>query len=648
MEPGAAMAAQQAVPQAESWKKPVKGRNRTLSGPVALFYKATAIFFSCWYLYTSGFGLVSTETNRGVYLMLTSVLVFLLFPALPTSPKTRPSLFDVVWVAAAVVSVGYWMDQYTDYAINRVSDPNQWDFGMGIVGIAVMLETSRRVLGITVVIIAIVFLAQLYFGKYLPGKLAHSGLDVTRIIEFTFSTQEAMFGVVAATFATFVFPFMIFGAFLEGSGAGQFFMELGTSLTGKWRGGPAKIAVVTSALFGSISGSSVANVVSTGTFTIPLMKRIGFKPHHAGAIEAIASTGGQFMPPIMGAGVFILATLTETEYLKIAAMNVIPAFLYFFFLLYMVDLEAMKSGLKGLDEKEIPRVSTVLIRGWHYLIPLAVVLGLLFMGFSPDYGAFWGTVSAFVLSYRRKAMRMGPSKVIDALITGAHNNTSAGSAIGTLGIIIGGIVLSGLGLKFSAVLIEFAGGSLFLTVVLVTIISIIIGMGSSTTGSYIILAVVAAPALIQLGVPEIPAHLVVFYAACLSNITPPVCVSAYAAAAIAGSDPMKTGFAALKFGATLVLIPFSFVYAPELLLYGSTWDIVNGTLGYLLGYLALAMMVQNAEPVHGPIALWQRGVFGLAAFCLLFPTSIWIDLAGAGLLAAGWVPSIMGTPRRFS
>jgi TRAP transporter 4TM/12TM fusion protein len=631
------------MPIAADWIKPIKGRNRTLSGPVALVYAATAVFFSLWYLYTSGFGLVSTESNRGLYLMLTSVLVFLLYPALPTSPKTRPSLFDALWVVAAVISVGYWIDQYTDYAINRVSDPNQWDFIMGVIGIAVMLETSRRVLGITVVIIALAFLAQLYFGKYLPGKLAHSGLDITRIIEFTYSTQEAMFGVVAATFATFVFPFMIFGAFLEASGAGQFFMDLGTSLAGKWRGGPAKIAVITSALFGSISGSSVANVVSTGTFTIPLMKRLGFRPHHAGAIEAIASTGGQFMPPIMGAGVFILATLTETEYLKIALMNVIPAFLYFFFLLFMVDLQALKSGLKGLDEKEIPRARTVLARGWHYLIPLIVVLGLLFMGYSPDFGAFWGTVSAFVLSFRRKQTWMGPRKVIDALIGGAHNNTSAGSAIGTLGIIIGGIVLSGLGLKFSAVLIEFAGGNLLFTVALVTLISIIIGMGSSTTGSYIILAVVAAPALIELGVPEIAAHLVGFYAACLSNITPPVCVSAYAAAAIAGADPMRTGFAALKFGVTLALIPFSFVYAPGLLLYGSTFDIANDLFSYVFGYLALAMLVQNADPVRGPIAIWQRIAFAAAALCLLFPTRIWIDLAGFALLVAGWAPSIMGT-----
>jgi TRAP transporter 4TM/12TM fusion protein len=628
------------TPDIADWIKPIRGRSRTLTGPFAVVYAATAVFFSCWYLYTSGFGLVSTESNRGFYLMLTSVLVFLLFPALPTSPKTRPSVFDVVWVIAAVVSVGYWMDQYVDYAINRVSDPNQWDFWMGVTGIVVMLETSRRVLGVTIVIIALVFLAQLYFGAYLPGKLAHSGLDVTRIIEFTFSTQEAMFGVVAATFATFVFPFMIFGAFLEASGAGHFFMELGTAVAGKWRGGPAKIAVVTSALFGSISGSSVANVVSTGTFTIPLMKRIGFRPHHAGAIEAITSTGGQFMPPIMGAGVFILATLTETEYLKIALMNVIPAFLFFFFLLFMVDLQAMKSGLKGLEDDDLPSVRSVLARGWHYVIPLVVVLTLLFRGYSPDFGAFWGTVSAFVLSFLRGDTRMGPGKVINALISGAHNNTSAGAAIGTLGIIIGGIVLSGLGLKFSAVLIEFAGGSLFFTVVLVTIISIIIGMGSSTTGSYIILAVVAAPALIQLGVPEIPAHLVVFYAACLSNITPPVCVSAFAAAAIAGADPMRTGFAALKFGITLVLIPFSFVYAPGLLLIGSTFDVVTTALGYLFGYLALAMMVQDAEPVHRSIALWQRVAFGAAAFCLLFPTSLWVDLAGLVLLAGGWGPSL--------
>ncbi|MCH7938067.1 MAG: TRAP transporter fused permease subunit, partial [Proteobacteria bacterium] len=537
-------------------------------------------------MYTSGFGLVSTETNRGLYLLFTSVLVFIAYPARKGAPNDRPSIIDAVFIVLAVASIGYWMDQYVPYAMFRVSEPNNWDLIMGGIAIVVVLETSRRVLGIAIPIIATLFLLQLYYGPYLPGKLSHSGLPVDRIVEFTFSTQEAMFGVVLATFATFVFPFMIFGAFLERSGAGTFFMDLATALTGKWRGGPAKIATVSSALFGSISGSSVANVVASGAFTIPMMKRIGFKPHHAGGIEAIASTGGQIMPPIMGAGVFILATLTQTDYLSIAVMNVIPAVLFFSFVLLMVDLEAVRTGIKGLPADEIPRVRDVLRRGWHFFVPPVLVVTLLFKGYSPDLGAFWGTVSALVLSWRHKETAMGPRDIFRGLAAGAHNNTSAGAAIGSLGVIIGGIILSGLGLKFSAVLVEFAGGSLLLTVSLVTLISVIIGMGSSTTGSYIILAVVAAPALIQLGVPEIAAHLVVFYAACLSNITPPVCVSAFAAAAIAKADPMRTGFAALKYGTTLVLIPYSFVYVPELLLQGTWLEISAATVSYAVGYAA--------------------------------------------------------------
>ncbi|MCH8238156.1 MAG: TRAP transporter fused permease subunit, partial [Proteobacteria bacterium] len=435
-------------------------------------------------MYTSGFGLVSTETNRGLYLLFTSVLVFIAYPARKGAPNDRPSIIDAVLIVLAVASIGYWMDQYVPYAMFRVSEPNNWDLIMGGIAIVVVLETSRRVLGIAIPIIATLFLLQLYYGPYLPGKLSHSGLPVDRIIEFTFSTQEAMFGVVLATFATFVFPFMIFGAFLERSGAGTFFMDLATALTGRWRGGPAKIATISSALFGSISGSSVANVVASGAFTIPMMKRIGFKPHHAGGIEAIASTGGQIMPPIMGAGVFILATLTQTDYLSIAVMNVIPAVLFFGFVLLMVDLEAVRTGIKGLPADEIPRVRDVLRRGWHFFVPLVVVVTLLFKGYSPDLGAFWGTVSALVLSWLRKETAMGPRDIFRGLVAGAHNNTSAGAAIGSLGVIIGGIILSGLGLKFSAVLVEFAGGSLLLTVSLVTVISVIIGMVSSTTGSF--------------------------------------------------------------------------------------------------------------------------------------------------------------------
>ena len=624
-----------------AWLFEARGNRRTLTGVWALAFNLTAVGFSLFYLYTSGFGLISTETNRGVYLMLTSVLVFLLYPASRFAPTTRPSIVDVVFVAAAFISVGYWMNQYVSYAIFRVSSPNRADLVMGMIAIAVMLETSRRALGPIISLIAIVFLAQLYFGPALPGRLAHPGMSVERILEFTYSTQEAMFGVVAATFATFVFPFMIFGAFLERSGAGTFFMDLGTALAGKWRGGPAKIAVFTSALFGSISGSSVANVVTTGAFTIPLMKRIGYKPHHAGAIEAIASTGGQFMPPVMGAGVFILATLTETSYLTIALMNVIPALVFFAFLIMMVDLEAVRLGLKGLPKDETPSVAAVLKRGWYFFLPLVVVIGLLFQGYSPDFCAFWGTVTAAALSLLRRETRMGPRGLVEGLIGGAQSNAAAGAAIGTLGIIIGGIVLAGLGLKFSAVLVSFSGGNLFLAISLVTLISIIIGMGSSTTGSYIILSVVAAPALIELGVPVIAAHLAVFYAACLSNITPPVCVSAFAGAAIAGADPMRTGFAALKFGATLVLMPFTFVYVPALLLDGTWGEIVHSSTVYLLGALAFAMALQGADPFSGRAGWPRRGLFAAAAMILMFPATALLDAAGiafftAALLAPKW------------
>ncbi|MCJ7829770.1 MAG: TRAP transporter fused permease subunit [Desulfobacterales bacterium] len=630
------------------WLTSVKGSKRTLQGGWAVLYSACAIFMALWYLYTSGFGVVSTETNRGFYLLFTSVLVYLLFPASRWAPMNRPSVYDLVCVVLVSVSIGYWIDQYMAYAINRVSDPSVWDITMGVIAIVMIMETARRAVGIIMGILAVIFLTQIYFGPYLPGKLSHNGMPWVRIIEFTFCTQEAMFGVITTTFATFVFPFMIFGAFLERSGAGEFFMELGKALTGKWRGGPAKIATVTSALFGSISGSSVANVVATGTFTIPMMKRIGFRPKVAGAIEAIASTGGQFMPPIMGAGVFILATLIEVDYLKIALMNVLPALIYFIFVLFMVDLEALRSGLKGLPPKEIPKLAAVLKRGWHFFLPIVIVLGLLFYGYSPEVGAFWGTASALVLSWRHRKTRMNPSSILLALRSGASSNNSAGSAIGSLGIIIGGIVLSGLGLKFSAILVETAAGNLLLCVVMVMLISIIIGMGSSTTGSYIILSVVAAPALIQLEVPPIAAHLVVFYAACLSNITPPVCVSAFAAAALAGADPMETGLSALKFGIALIFLPFAFVYLPPLLLDGPGWLIAYTFVILLIGFAAAAMALQGADFFSSKISKLRRAVFTAAALLLLLPVPIWANVIGLAALLIVWLPGYRARERTIA
>ena len=593
-------------------------------------------------MYTSGFGLVSSETNRGFYLMFTSVLVFLLFPASRRAPRDRPSWFDLLCIVLVTVSIGYWIDQYAQYAMFRVSDPTRTDFFMGVVCLVMIVETTRRALGITMPILAVLFLAQLYYGPFLPGRLAHAGVSWERIIEFIYSTQEGIFGTIATTFATFVFPFMIFGAFLERSGAGTFFMDLATSITGRWRGGPAKIAVVTSALFGSISGSSVANVVSTGTFTIPMMKRLGFKPETAGAIEAVASTGGQFMPPVMGAGVFILATLIEMEYLAIAVLNIVPALLYFMFVLAMVDLEALRNNLKGLPPEEIPDFKKTWRGGWYFFLPLVVVLGALFKGYSPEIGAFYGTLAAIAVSYVKKETRMSVKDFVNGMVSGAQSNNSAGAAIGSLGIIIGGIVLAGLGLKFSAILVEFARGSLVITAAMVMLISIVVGMGSSTTGSYIILSVVAAPALMHLGVSTLAAHLMVFYAACLSNVTPPVCVSAFAGAAIAGADPMRTGFVSLKYSLPMIFLPLGFVFVPGLLMSGSTFSIIWSVFGVSIGFLALAMAVQGADFIQPRISLPKRLFLGVAAVFLLFPTHVGLDAGILAALIASYLPGILG------
>ena len=617
-----------------------RGKRRNLKGYWALLFYLVAAFMSIWYLYTSARGVVSTETNRGFYILFTLVLVFLIYPFNSKSNRERPTIVDVIFILLISLSIGYWINQYFDYCMFRVTAPSQMDLIMGTIAILMVLEGVRRTLGPLIPILAILFLAQLYFGRYLPGKLSHSGMSITRILEFTYNTQEALFGVVTATFATYVFPFMIFGAFLERSGAGDFFMDLAKAVTGQWRGGPAKIATVTSALFGSISGSSVANVATTGTFTIPMMKRTGFTPKMAGAVEAIASTGGQIMPPIMGASVFILATLTETRYLDIAIMNIIAALLYFIFLLIMIDLAANRLGLEGLSKEELPDTLKVLKRGWFFFVPIALIVVILFNGYTPDLAAFWATFAAFVLSWLRKDTRMYPKDVFHSLVNGAKANMAAGSAIGALGIIVGGTVLAGLGLKFSAVLVEFAGGNLLLTTFLVLVISIIIGMGSTTTGSYIILATVAAPALTLLGVPKVNAHLVVFYGAALSNITPPVCVSAFTAAAIAQADPMQTGKTALKYGIVLILLPFGFVYYPALLLQGTVFEIIYTTVSIFFGLVALAMAIQGGDFLN-PVISWKRRIiFFAAAAITLIPSAPWLNYLGILLIVLAWLPSI--------
>jgi TRAP transporter 4TM/12TM fusion protein len=373
---------------------------------------------------------------------------------------------------------------------------------------------------------------------------------------------------MANVLATYVILFIFFGAFLHKSGAGRFFIDLPMAAAGHSTGGPAKVAVVASALFGSVSGSAIANTVSTGAFTIPLMKRAGFRPHVAGAIEPSASIGGMFMPPIMGAGGFLMAELTETPYAHIMLIAIFPALLYFYSVFCMIHFEAKKHNIRGIDDPDMPHWKEVLKKEWYFSLPLVIITILMVMGYSPGFSAFWATLSCIVISWVKKETRMGPKEIWEAIQTGARNTLIIGATVGVIGVIVGTISLTGIGLKFSDIIISAAGGNLLAAILLIALASLVLGMGVPVTAAYLIVAVLAVPPLMELGVVLIAAHMIVYWFSQDSNITPPVCVAAYAGAAIAGSDPWKTGWTAFKFAKLLYVVPILFAYTPQILFEG--------------------------------------------------------------------------------
>jgi TRAP transporter 4TM/12TM fusion protein len=411
-------------------------------------------------------------------------------------------------------------------------------------------------------------LCYAYFGPYFPEVIAHRGFGFERLSNALYLSTNGVFGVMANVLATYVILFIFFGAFLHKSGAGKFFIDLPMALAGKTTGGPAKVAVIASGLFGSVSGSAIANTVSTGAFTIPLMKRAGFKPHVAGAIEPSASIGGMFMPPIMGAGGFLMAELTETPYASIMMIAVFPALLYFFSVFCMIHFEAKKHNIKGLTEDNLEHWTVVLKREWYFSLPLVIITVLMVMGRSPGYSAFWATISCIGISWVRKETRMGPKEIWEAILTGARNTLIIGATLGVIGIIVGTISLTGIGLKFSDIIISLANGNLLLAMGLVAIASLVLGMGVPVTAAYLITAVLAVPPLTEMGVVLIAAHMIVYWFSQDSNITPPVCVAAYAGAAIAGSDPWKTGWTSFKFAKLLYVVPLLFAFTPQILFEG--------------------------------------------------------------------------------
>lgn len=519
-----------------------------------------------FYSYSAVLEPAPTQYHRGIYIIITYILVFLLYK----SATRIGRVIDYLLIAASIASIGYWILNFE--AINyRAGAETDIDKAFAMVGVLIGVELARRVVGSVFVVIGAVMLLFGIYGDYAPELISHAGDTFPDLATSLFYKSDGVFGIMANVLATYIILFVIFGAFLEKSGAQRFFIDFPLAAVGHKIGGPGKVSVIASGLFGSISGSAIANTVSTGAFTIPMMKRAGFKPHVAGGIEPAASIGGMFMPPIMGAGGFIMAELTGVPYSQIMLVALFPAFMYFFSVFVMVHYEAKRFNIVGEKSKE--SAWEILKKEWFYILPLVVITILMLMGYSPGYSAIWGIMACIVVSWFRKDTRIGPRRFLEASRVGAEASLKIGATVGVIGIIVGVLTYSGLVLTFADIVIELADGKLFLTILLIALASLILGMGVPVTAAYLITAVVAVPALTHLGVNVIAAHMIVYWLSQDSNITPPVCIAAFAGATIAKANMWKTAFTAFKFAKFLYLGPFLFGYVPGFSLDGSTRDI---------------------------------------------------------------------------
>ena len=589
-----------------------------------------AILMSVYHIYAAAFGAPEAMMHRSIHLLFTLLLIFLL----GLTGKTRQSrgrlFLDLVLILFTLASLGHLFLNY-EYVVTRypyVQSLTHWDFWMGVILTLILLEASRRVIGWALPITAMVFLLYGLLGQHLPMLMRHTGFSLENIVDQLYLTTEGIFGIPLGVSATYVILFVIFGAFLEGSGTGQFFMDFANALVGGSKGGPGKISCVSSCLFGTISGSAVANVMVDGWLTIPLMKRAGFKSDFAAAVEATASTGGQIMPPVMGAAAFVIAEYTGISYIEICKHALIPALLYYLALFMSIHFEATRTGLLGVSKEERPRLRWVMITKGHLFIPLAVIVYFMLAGYTPMYACIYATLSVVLIAFLRQETRMGLKRILIALEYGARNMLPVAAACACAGIVVGMINLTGLGLKFTSLILFIAGESLAPALVFTMIAGIVLGMGLPTTAAYIVQAALLIPALIKLGVPLIAAHLFVFYFAIISAITPPVAMAVYAAAGIGGSNLWKTGLEAVRIGATGFVIPFMFVYGPPILMVGSSTDIIVAVISASIGVVVLSASLmgwffreatypERATLLAGAILLIKPGLYTDVIGCIL-------------------------------
>lgn len=607
---------------------------------------AVAIGISLFQIYTSIFGTLLGYKQRMIHLTAELVLAYLIYD---WRGKTRKKKFSVPAILVSVIllaSITYVFANYSTIA-RRIGNPGTMDLIIGVIYIILVLEGTRRTVGWPLVIITGLFIIYCFAGPYIPGLLGHRGVSATRLIDHMFMSSEGIFGSPLGTSATSIAIFVIFGAFLEVTHGGDMFIDIAVAMTGKKAGGPAKAAVISSALMGTISGSSIANVVSTGTFTIPLMKKSGYSKEFAGAVEATASTGGQIMPPVMGAAAFLMIDYTRKPYSDIMLAAIFPAVIYFLSVYVSVHLEAKKCGLKGVDERK--DIKKLMIEKGHLLAPLFVIIGLLATGATPMKAAVWGIILLVVLAMVRKTTRFNPVEILNALKSAGVGLISVAIACAAAGIVSGIISLTGVGLKLASYIEIIANGNLFIALLLTMTACVILGMGLPTVATYVVLITIVGPVLTNMGVPVLAAHLFVFYFGVVADITPPVALAAYAAAGISGGNSFKTGLTATGIAAGGFLVPYVFVAAPQMLL-----NVEHGVLAGILAAMPIfatafvGVIMLNAAVIGYLLRtcrIWERVVLVLGALSLIYPGTV-TDMIGFICLAAVGVVQLTAIKRK--
>lgn len=624
-------------------KYDTESNTRSLSGWIAIVVFIFLLSFSLFQLYTGIFGQYTAYIQRSIHLGFALTLVFLLYPARKKSKRRKVAWYDYILALASIGVASYWPIFY-DEVVQRFGGISDLEIIIGIIAILLVLEGTRRSVGLPIVIISIFFILYALFGQYMPGILSHHGLSVNQLIKSMFFSTEGILGTPLGVSAKYIFLFLLFGAFLIQTNIGNYFNELALSLTGTRVGGPAKVAIFSSALNGTISGSSVANTVTTGSYTIPMMKNLGYRRNFAGAVEAASSTGGQIMPPIMGAAAFLMIEFAGVDYWNIAKAAIIPAILYFTGIWIMTHFEAKRIGLYGLPKDQIPRKTEVL-KKIYLLLPIFAIIWLLFEGTSVGRAAIYGIGITVLISLILKETRITPRRFIDALTSGARTALGVASATACAGIIVGVITKTGLGLTLGNQLVSMAGAiasspqiQLLLTLFFTMITSIIIGMGSPTTANYIITSTIALPAILalneQLGasIPELAGHMFVFYFGIVADITPPVALAAFAATGISGGDPIRTGGNASRLAIGAFIIPYMFILQPELLMIDTNvWEVIMVAGSAILGMIAIggALIGFWYHRMH-----WIERIIAAATGLMLMYPGGYTDLIGLAFFVA--------------